>query len=63
MLIEMQEDLMTMMKRLYSMAHHPSATADQSNLYQSIASDLVDAHDKIVSYTLLESVWCETTKH
>lgn len=56
MLNEMQEDLMNMMNILYSMAHHPSATADQSDFYQSIASDLVDAHDKIVSYTLLESV-------
>ena len=56
MLNEMQEELMTMMERLYSMAHHPSATADQSDFYQSIASDLVDAHDKIISYTLLESV-------
>ena len=56
MLTEMQEDLMTMMTMLYSMAHHPSATADQSDFYQSIASDLIDAHDKIISYTLLESV-------
>lgn len=56
MLNKMQEDLMTMMTILYSMAHHPSATADQSDFYQSIGSDLVEAHDKIVSYKLLESV-------
>lgn len=56
MLNKMENDLMDMMKTLYSMAHHPSATADQSEFYQSVAADIVDAYDKLIAHTLLESV-------
>ena len=56
MLNKMEDDLMEMLKTLYAMGHHPSATADQSDFYQSVAADLVDAYDKLVAYSLLESV-------